>query len=120
MQEQHLAFRSPSSTRPCRRYWSIPFHEVRSWWAADGQDDLRRRQALERLLGASRAAVLRGIENGCTTGELARRIGLTPPAASRHATALREADLIASRRWANKVVHVLTPLGAVPLAANPD
>ncbi|MET8578265.1 winged helix-turn-helix domain-containing protein [Streptomyces sp. NPDC005012] len=90
------------------------------WWTAAGQTDSRRSQALERLLGASRAAALRNIENGCTTGELARRVGLAPPAASRHATALREADLITSHRWANKTVHVLTPLGANLLAANPE
>jgi DNA-binding transcriptional ArsR family regulator len=90
------------------------------WWAADGQGHPRRPQALERLLGVSRAAALRSIEDGCTTGELARRIGLAPPAASRHATALREAELIASHRWANRMVHVLTPLGATLLAANRD
>ncbi|MFF3735148.1 ArsR/SmtB family transcription factor [Streptomyces sp. NPDC002476] len=97
-----------------------PISRGPQWWTADGQADLHRHQALERLLGASRAAALRSIENGCTTGELARRIGLAPPAASRHATALREADLITSHRSANKMVHVLTPLGATLLAANPE
>jgi hypothetical protein len=61
---------------------------------------------------------LQVIEDGCTTGELARRIG-SPPA-----NTLREAGLIATIRLANTVIHTLHPLGAcltksgpMPLAA---
>jgi DNA-binding transcriptional ArsR family regulator len=74
---------------------------------------------LAHLLGHSRAAALRVIEDGCTTGELARRIGVTPPTASQHATILREADLITTTRRRNTVLHTLTPLGAALLSANP-
>jgi DNA-binding transcriptional ArsR family regulator len=74
---------------------------------------------LAHLLGHSRAAALRVIEDGCTTGELARRIGITPPTASQHATILREAGLITTTRCRNTVLHTLTPLGAALLSANP-
>ncbi|GGX93312.1 ArsR/SmtB family transcription factor [Streptomyces fructofermentans] len=73
---------------------------------------------LSRLLGSTRAAALRVIEDGCTTGELARRIGVTPPTASQHTTALREADLIVSTRHHNRVLHTLTPLGTALLTSN--
>ncbi|MFE9680768.1 ArsR/SmtB family transcription factor [Streptomyces sp. NPDC006285] len=75
--------------------------------------------ALARLLGPSRAAALRVIEDGCTTGELARRIGVTPPTASQHTAVLREADLIVSTRYRNKVLHTLTPLGTALLTVGP-
>ncbi|WP_052744409.1 ArsR/SmtB family transcription factor [Streptomyces odonnellii] len=87
------------------------------WWA----DPTERTpgDALVRLLGPSRAAALRVIEYGCTTGELARRIGVTPPTASQHTAVLREADLIVSLRHRNTVVHTLTPLGSALVTANP-
>lgn len=87
------------------------------WWTGD-HAGLRGGQALRRLLGESRAMALRAVEDGCTTGELARRIGLASPTASQHATALREAGLIASTRRGNTVIHTLTPLGVGVLAAN--
>ncbi|WP_307805918.1 winged helix-turn-helix domain-containing protein [Streptomyces chrestomyceticus] len=71
--------------------------------------------ALARLLGHSRAQVLRAIEHGCTTGELARRVGISPPTASQHAAILREANLIISTRRHNSVLHTLTPAGAALL-----
>ncbi|WP_128376411.1 ArsR/SmtB family transcription factor [Streptomyces cavernae] len=58
------------------------------WWS--DLDD-RSPKALARLLGPSRAAALRVVEDGCTSGELARRIGVTAPTASQHAAVLREA-----------------------------
>jgi hypothetical protein len=87
------------------------------WWqpAAGG----RGAKTLANLLGPTRAACLRVIENGCTTTELARRTGVSPPTASQHAGALREAGLTASTRRANTMLHTLTPLGAALLAANP-
>jgi DNA-binding transcriptional ArsR family regulator len=80
------------------------------WWdvAAGGGAS----RPLANLLGPTRAACLRVIEDGCTTGELARRIGGTSPTASQHATTLREAGLITSTRQGNTVIHTVTPLGA--------
>ncbi|MFI0899057.1 ArsR/SmtB family transcription factor [Streptomyces sp. NPDC020983] len=58
------------------------------------------------------------IEGGCTTGELARRTGVTPPTASQHATTLREAGLTTSTRLRNTILHTLTPLGTALLRTN--
>jgi DNA-binding transcriptional ArsR family regulator len=79
------------------------------WWtdapAAQGS------RSLINVLGETRAAVLSVIEDGCTTTELARRVGVSPPSASRHAATLREAGLVTSLRQRNLVIHTLTPLG---------
>lgn len=66
---------------------------------------------LTALLGATRALVLRVVEDGCTTTELARRSGTSLPSASRHAAVLRDAGLIATQRHGGAVLHSLTPLG---------
>ncbi|MFJ1596688.1 ArsR/SmtB family transcription factor [Streptomyces sp. NPDC088261] len=87
------------------------------WWTVTGPVRSGDR-ALARVLGPGRALTLRRVEGGCTTGELARRTGLSVPAASRHATALREAGLLVSVRRANTVTHVLTPLGAALITAD--
>ncbi|MCF3131724.1 helix-turn-helix domain-containing protein [Streptomyces olivochromogenes] len=90
------------------------------WWAGAGQQDgAARRDGLEALLGRTRAAALRAVEDGCTTGELARRLGISAPTASEHACVLREAGLIGSLRHRNTVLHALTPLGAALLSENP-
>ncbi|MEU9829380.1 ArsR/SmtB family transcription factor [Micromonospora chersina] len=68
-------------------------------------------RALAALLGATRAAALHVIADGCTTTELAQRIGISPGGASQHATVLREAGLVVSRRHRNTVRHSLTGLG---------
>lgn len=64
------------------------------------------------LLGRSRLSVLRLTTAGATTSELARRAGISPATASQHATVLRNAGLIASRRHGNLMLHSLTDLGA--------
>lgn len=92
-----------------------PVAQEPGWWAEDAHV---LGDSLGRLLGTSRAVALQKIEDGCTTGELARRIGVTPPTASQHAAVLREANLIASSRHGNTVLHTLTPLGSALLAAN--
>lgn len=67
--------------------------------------------ALATLLGRTRAAALEVIASGCTTTELARRLGVSAATASQHASALRGAGLVASRRDANRMVHTVTALG---------
>lgn len=69
------------------------------------------RAALAALMGRTRALVLDVVGDGGSTGEIARRLGISPAAASQHATVLREAGLLVSRRDANTVLHTLTPLG---------
>jgi DNA-binding transcriptional ArsR family regulator len=73
--------------------------------------------ALAALVGRNRAAVLRTIADGCTTTELADRVGISLAAASQHASVLRNAGLIATHRHGSAVLHVLTPLGAALLHA---
>ena len=67
--------------------------------------------ALAALLGRTRAAVLAASDDGCSTGELARRLHISPAAASQHTTILRNAGLLVSHRDRNTVLHTLTPLG---------
>lgn len=75
---------------------------------------------LTALLGRTRAKALRANAVGCTTTELARALGVAPATASEHATVLRNARLISTRRHRNAVLHTLTPLGAALLDANRD
>ncbi|MEU7576395.1 winged helix-turn-helix domain-containing protein [Streptomyces sp. NPDC041068] len=68
------------------------------------------------LLGATRAQLLEAVANGAaTTRQLARLAHTTPPNASRHLTALREAALLRSHRHRNTVLHTVTPLGVALL-----
>lgn len=69
------------------------------------------REALAALFGRTRAQVLEVVNEGCSTGEVARRLGISPAAASQHATVLRNAGLLVSQRERNTVLHMLTPLG---------
>ncbi|MFC5721934.1 ArsR/SmtB family transcription factor [Streptomyces gamaensis] len=66
---------------------------------------------LTALLGRTRARVLEEAAAGCSTVELARRAGVSPASASEHATVLREAGLVMTRREGPAVRHSLTPLG---------
>ncbi|MQA79009.1 MAG: helix-turn-helix domain-containing protein [Streptosporangiales bacterium] len=68
--------------------------------------------ALADLLGRTRSLALRAMARGCTTTELARACDVRIAAASRHATVLREAGLITTRRRGGAAVHEITPLGA--------
>ncbi|MET8250047.1 winged helix-turn-helix domain-containing protein [Micromonospora sp. NPDC005197] len=75
------------------------------------------RDSLAALLGRTRAAVLEASHDGCTTSEVARRLNISPAAASQHATVLRNAGLLVSHRDRNTVLHTLTPLGRAVLDA---
>ncbi|HEX6499243.1 MAG TPA: helix-turn-helix domain-containing protein [Micromonosporaceae bacterium] len=72
--------------------------------------------ALAALLGRTRAAVLAQVRTGATTGELARRLYISPAAASQHIAVLRNSGLVTSRRDGNRVLHMLTPLGVAMLS----
>ncbi|MEU2957017.1 ArsR/SmtB family transcription factor [Streptomyces xanthochromogenes] len=74
-------------------------------------EGLRPAAALAALVGRTRAAVLAAVQDGATTGEIARRLHIAPASASKHTTVLREAGLIASRRDRERVWHSLTPAG---------
>ncbi|MEV2223638.1 winged helix-turn-helix domain-containing protein [Nocardia vinacea] len=77
-------------------------------------------EALTALLGRTRAAALQEIAEGCTTTELARRLGISPATASEHASILREAGLIESRRHRNSMRHQATTLGIALLDGDLD
>lgn len=86
-----------------------PIPHRMSWLRSSGPD--RHERALASLLGRTRAAALSALTYGASTSELARHIGVSPPSASEHASVLRDAGLVASRRERNSVWHTLTPLG---------
>jgi DNA-binding transcriptional ArsR family regulator len=67
--------------------------------------------ALGALLGRTRAAVLRRTADGCSTTELAARLGVSLPAVSQHTKALRDARLITTSRRGGSVVHLASSLG---------
>jgi DNA-binding transcriptional ArsR family regulator len=71
--------------------------------------------ALARLLGTTRADALHAIASTCTTGDLARRLRVSPATASHHVGVLRDARLVTSCRQGAAVDHRLTPLGAALL-----
>ena len=77
-------------------------------------------RALAALLGNTRAGVLEAVAAGHTTSELARRMNISPASASQHATVLRNAGLVTSRRYGSAVLHTLTPLGASLLRNPPE
>lgn len=77
-------------------------------------------EALIALLGRTRAAALQEIAEGCTTTELARRLGVSPATASEHASILREAGLIESWRHRNTMRHQATTLGIALLDGDLD
>jgi DNA-binding transcriptional ArsR family regulator len=68
--------------------------------------------ALASLLGKSRAQLLVATMRGRTTTELGHDAGISVASASYHATILREAGLIDTRREGAAVRHTLTELGA--------
>jgi DNA-binding transcriptional ArsR family regulator len=77
----------------------------------------RPRSATERgsglgdLLGRTRAAILEDVLTGRTTGELARRFGISGAAVSQHTAVLRRAGLLLSVRHSRHVLHTITPAG---------
>jgi DNA-binding transcriptional ArsR family regulator len=66
---------------------------------------------LSSLLGRNRVASLYACISECTTTELARRVDLSLPAASRQAGVLRDAGLITTHRDGGTVLHQITALG---------
>jgi DNA-binding transcriptional ArsR family regulator len=73
---------------------------------------------LAAILGTTRAAVLRLLAEEHTTGDIARRLGISAASASEQAAALRAARLIGSRRDGKAVVHHATVLGLDLVGAN--
>ncbi|MEV0317386.1 ArsR/SmtB family transcription factor [Streptomyces sp. NPDC050658] len=70
-----------------------------------------RADGLTPVLGRTRALAIRALAHPCSTSELALRIGVSVPSASRHAAALRDAGLVTSARQGGEVLHTATRLG---------
>ncbi|MEV0373300.1 winged helix-turn-helix domain-containing protein [Streptomyces sp. NPDC050636] len=70
-----------------------------------------RGQPLGALLGQTRAALLRYACIGGSTGELARRLGVSTPAVSQHVAVLREAGLLITVRRDGRAFHTATAEG---------
>jgi DNA-binding transcriptional ArsR family regulator len=67
--------------------------------------------ALARLLGRTRAALLASLAEPASTHTLARRHGLAPSTVSEHLSALRDARLVTSSRHRHAVMYQQTRLG---------
>lgn len=79
---------------------------ARLWEAAAPPPD-----ALARLLGRGRAAVLIATVRPAGTSDLATALGLAPATVSEHLAALRDAGLVTARRDGRRVLYARTPLG---------
>jgi DNA-binding transcriptional ArsR family regulator len=66
--------------------------------------------ALARVIGRSRAALLAALDAPRPTTDLARRLGLSPGAVSQHLAALRAAGLLTATRHGREVLYLRTPL----------
>ena len=73
----------------------------------------RQSEALGRLLGQTRAALLESLAEPTSTHTLARRHQLAPSTVSEQLTALHQARLITRRRHRHAVLYQQTPLGTL-------
>jgi DNA-binding transcriptional ArsR family regulator len=69
--------------------------------------------ALDPLLGASRAALLRDLVRPRTTSELATRHNLAVGTVSGHLSILANARLVSAHRRGRRVYYLRTPLGSL-------
>ncbi|MFF2922150.1 ArsR/SmtB family transcription factor [Streptomyces celluloflavus] len=83
-------------------------------WGTSEHDE----QALGALVGHTRAAALEALAEGCSTGELADRLGISLAGASKHAAVLRRSGLVTTSRNRNTALHALTPLGTALLRSS--
>ena len=71
------------------------------------------------LMGGTRAAVIQILaDQELTTSELARAVGVSVASASHHASVLRVAGLLESKRDGQRMLHRLTVLGAALIDPN--
>jgi hypothetical protein len=74
-------------------------------------DQVRPPAALAALLGRSRAAVLRALDQPRSTTDLAHALGLTAGGASQQLSVLRDAGLVHGHRVGRVVLYLRTPAG---------
>ncbi|MEV6673960.1 DUF5937 family protein [Streptomyces sp. NPDC051162] len=85
-----------------------PARGIAGLWATPDADTA---EALVRLLGANRAALLTDLAEPASTTALAHRHGLALSSVSAHLSVLRAAGLLTSRRQGHQVLYERTPLG---------
>lgn len=68
-------------------------------------------EALERLVGRTRATLLNALDSPRSTTELAGELGLTAGGVSQHLTVLRDAGLVCGRRVARSVLYLRSAQG---------
>ncbi|WP_369371728.1 ArsR family transcriptional regulator [Promicromonospora sp. Populi] len=73
--------------------------------------------ATVRLLGRSKAGLLRALTAPATTTDLARELGTTPSAVAQHLAVLRANGLVSRQRHGRRVVYTTTALGDALLDA---
>lgn len=95
---------------------AYPARGIGSLWESR---PIPRTDALAAVLGRSRTLLLTELETPASTTELARRTGLTAPAASQHLTALRDAGLVSAHRAGRSVLYARTSVAEAVLAAAP-
>lgn len=92
-----------------------PIHHTAGWARPRGRAG--EHDPLARLLGRTRAELLREARGGCSTVEAARVLQVTHPAVSQHMNVLRAAGLITTVRTAGRAFHLATAEGHALLAA---
>ena len=99
---------APVIDPPSRPALAYPARGIAELWqpARTPQSD-----ALARLLGRTRAALLESLAEPASTHTLARRHGLAASTVSEHLAALRDARLVSSRRHRHAVMYQQTRLG---------
>ncbi|MCX5393959.1 DUF5937 family protein [Streptomyces sp. NBC_00094] len=100
------------TTPPCVIY---PSRAVGTLW--ERRD--RTGNALDRLLGRSRAQLLAHTSSPSTTTGLARLTGLSPGAVSQHLAVLRDAGLVTGHRYRREVHYTASELGVTLLDLTP-
>jgi DNA-binding transcriptional ArsR family regulator len=87
---------------------------VGALWAPPAEHDPG---ALEALLGARRAAILRALRAPATTQDLAARLAASPAGVSEHLGVLRRAGLVRAQRDGRRVLYSRTAAGEQMLRA---
>ncbi|MGW0933873.1 ArsR/SmtB family transcription factor [Streptomyces sp. NPDC002666] len=98
--------------RPVLVFSAQPDPETsRALWSPQAKDG----EALDALMGRTRAQLLRLAMTGGTTSELAQQVGTSAASVSQHTSVLRKSGLIRSERHRNTMNHRITALGQAVL-----
>ena len=94
--------------------YQYPARGVAGLWNSDPPAAV---EALEKLLGSTRARLLKHLATPTTTSQLADQFGVSPSAVSQHLSWLRRSGLVAPQRRGRSVYYELSPIGATMLEA---